>query len=224
VSHIDPALARRIDRLARRAHRFHRFAHHPLCAPYSMEVVRIGRRVRVCKGCALAVAGALAGGIAGLLAPPLPPARLAALLACAAPLVLLVAAPRRGRPQPKLLTRALPAAVAGALAAAGLRGAAPGLGVTAATIAASVLAARAYRRRGPDRSACQDCSERTAQRACAGFRPHARREAAFARLAGRWIAAEMRTRTAAGAIGGAPAAAPSAHALAAARGPPPSRL
>jgi hypothetical protein len=223
VSHIDPALARRIDRLARRAHRFHRFAHHPLCAPYSMEVVRIGRRVRVCKGCALAVAGALAGGIAGLLAPPLPAAPLAVLLALSAPLAAVAASPRRGKRRPKLLTRALPAAVAGAIAAAGLRAGAPGLAVTAATLAACALALRAYRRRGPDRAVCGGCPERTAQRTCAGFRRHARREAAFARLAGRWIAGES-VRPAAGATGGAPAPAPTAHALAAARRPPASRL
>jgi hypothetical protein len=188
VSYLQPALARRIDRLARRAHRFHRFAHHPLCAPYEREVVRLGRRARVCRGCALAAAGALAGGIAGLAVPPLPPATLAALLLLAAPLAAGAVGPRRGRPRPKLLTRTLPTAFAGALAVAGLRAGAAGLAITAATLAACALAVYAYRRRGPDRSPCGGCPERTVQRTCTGYRPHARREAAFARLAGRWIA------------------------------------
>ena len=34
------ALRRKIDRLSRAAHRFHRFAHHPLCERYAGEVIR----------------------------------------------------------------------------------------------------------------------------------------------------------------------------------------
>src|SRR5947207_14201496 len=65
---VPPALARRIDRLATRAHRFHRFAHHPLCDEYAGEVIRVGRHMRLCRGCTFAIAGGLAGGVVGLLA------------------------------------------------------------------------------------------------------------------------------------------------------------
>ncbi|HSB19854.1 MAG TPA: hypothetical protein VLD85_07605, partial [Anaeromyxobacteraceae bacterium] len=84
---IPAALARRIDRLARRAHAFHRLAHHPLCRRYAAEVIRIGRRGRVCRGCAFTGAGAIAGGLAGWLLPapgPLALGALAALLAAGA--------------------------------------------------------------------------------------------------------------------------------------------
>ncbi len=40
MSRIPPAVARRVDRLALRAHAFHRWAHHPLCAWYAAEVIR----------------------------------------------------------------------------------------------------------------------------------------------------------------------------------------
>jgi hypothetical protein len=65
VPHVPLPLARRIDRLARRAHAFHRFAHHPLCEPYRGEVLRVGRRGRLCKGCTFLAAGLLAGALAG---------------------------------------------------------------------------------------------------------------------------------------------------------------
>src|SRR5258706_5788932 len=58
--------AKQLDRLSRGAHRLHRFAHHPLCERYAGEVVRIGPRVRLCRGCTYAIAGGLAGGCVGL--------------------------------------------------------------------------------------------------------------------------------------------------------------
>ncbi|MFL5271282.1 MAG: hypothetical protein ACJ79E_04370, partial [Anaeromyxobacteraceae bacterium] len=80
LSFISPALARRLDRLARQAHRFHRFAHHPLCDAYAGEVLRVPRRTVVCRGCALAAAGVVAGAAAGLFASArLPLAALAVL-------------------------------------------------------------------------------------------------------------------------------------------------
>jgi hypothetical protein len=194
MSRLPPALARRIDRLARHAHRFHRFSHHPSCDRYAGEVVRLGRRIRLCRGCALTAAGALLGGAAGLLAPP--PA-IAALLA-GPPLLaawgVLALAPRAGHPIPKLLTRAAPTALAGLLVAAGLRAAlAPGpqrwAGILAALGAAGVLALGliGYRRRGPDRAACLDCPQAPPGPRCDGFRATVRRERAFSRLASRWI-------------------------------------
>ncbi len=236
MSRISPSLARRLDRLSRRAHRFHQFAHHPLCASYAGEVLAVGRRARVCRGCALAMAGGAAGSLAGFL-PPVSPAMLgaaalglAALTATAAglrsvrttpagldgeagrrsaappstgPEALESAAlsrskarpsatPDRAARTPKLLTRALPAAIAVAAAVAGTRAAAAA-GLLAGTLFAVATAALAatviflYRRRGPDRGPCLRCPEREGSRACSGLAPIARREAAFGRLAGRLL-------------------------------------
>ena len=40
MTRIPPQLARRLDRLSVAAHRFHRWAHHPLCTEYEGEVLR----------------------------------------------------------------------------------------------------------------------------------------------------------------------------------------
>ena len=122
VSRLPPALARRVDRLARRAHAFHRFAHHPLCGRYAAEVIRIGRRTRICLGCSLTALGAVAGVALGLLRPAAPAAGLLAagiVLVAAVPLVVRSSTPARASGARsnararKLLTRLLPAAVAG---------------------------------------------------------------------------------------------------------------
>jgi hypothetical protein len=205
VSRLPPPLARRVDRLARRAHAFHRWAHHPLCARYAPDVVRLGRRTRVCRGCASALAGALlglaAGLAAGLLAAPLEP-RL--LLAAAALLVAAVPAaiPRTPRARPggaarrrpaKLLTRLAPTAVAGGLLGQALAAPAPlRTGAAALGGAAVAWALLRYRRRGPDRSACAGCPEGPPGPRCAGLAPIVRRERALSRLAGQWIAAATR--------------------------------
>jgi hypothetical protein len=42
MSRVPESAARDLDRLAKRAHRFHRFAHHPLCAAYAGETLRVG--------------------------------------------------------------------------------------------------------------------------------------------------------------------------------------
>jgi len=195
MSRIPPALARRIDRLARHAHRFHRFAHHPLCAAYAPELVRLGRRTRLCRGCTLASLGALAGALAGWAAP-----RLSAELLLLGPALLLgwaalALAPRGGRAASKLLTRAGPLAMAGFLVVAGLRaavGAEPGdwsgAGSAAVTAVLVALGAWRWRRRGPDRSPCLTCPQAPAGPRCDGLRPVARRERAFSRLASLWIA------------------------------------
>lgn len=186
---LAPALARRIDRLARRAHAFQRFAHHPLCQPYAAEVIRIGGRWRVCRGCAFTAAGALSGGLAGWLLPTPGPLALGALAALLAAGAAWAVSRRTGHGRPKLLSRLAPMALAAALIALGLR--AGGLsGLLAALCAAATVAAAAaaYRKRGPDRAACAGCPEAPASSACSGFRAIALRERAFARLAGRWIA------------------------------------
>lgn len=201
MSRLPPALARRVDRLARRAHAFHRFAHHPLCSWYAAEVIRIGRRTRICLGCSLTALGAVAGVALGLLGPAAPAAGLLAagiVLVAAVPLVVRSSTPARASGERsnararKLLTRLLPAAVAGFTIAQAL--AAPSL----ARAAAAALAAAAvgwvvlrYRRRGPDRSACQGCPDGPPGSRCPRLGPIARRERALSRLAGRWIAAAV---------------------------------
>jgi hypothetical protein len=194
VSRIPPALARRIDRLARRAHAFHRFAHHPLCESYAGEVVRVGRRTLFCRGCLLAAAGAAAGVLVGLVSPPLHPAALALVLALAAAAVpAAVVRPGAGPRPSKLLTRAAPSAIAAAMATLGVRHGGPaGAAVAVAAIALVLAATVLYRRRGPDRTPCLACPEREAERICGGYRRMARREAAFARVAGRLLRSDHR--------------------------------
>ncbi len=194
MSRLSPALASRLDRLARHAHRFHRFAHHPLCGAYAGEVVRVGRRTRLCRGCALAALGAVAGGAAGLLAPALSSSPL-----LAGPLLLagwgaVALAPRAGRPLSKWTTRAGPTALAAFLLVAGLRAATgdgparwAGFAAAAAAAAMVALGLARYRRRGPDRTACARCPQAPPGPRCEGFREAARRERAFSRLASRWI-------------------------------------
>jgi len=180
---LDPALARKIDRLARRAHAFHRFAHHPLCGAYRGEVVALGR-LRLCKGCLLAGLG-LALGLGGALAvPPLS-------LGAAAGLALLDAAwawaLARLRPG-KALSRFLPGLLLGFAFAAALRTGRPwGLALAAGVALVPVLFIRAYRRRGPFRAPCATCPERSLGTACSGYAAQARRERAFGRLAARWM-------------------------------------
>jgi hypothetical protein len=189
MSRIEPALGRQIDRLARRAHAFHRFAHHPLCPAYSPEVIRLGRRTRLCRGCALTFAGAALGAGAGVFLPLPGPGGLALLSGLLLAGAAWAASPRAGRPRPRALTRLAPMALATGLLLLGLRaGTLPGLLAALAAAAAFAGAALAYRRRGPDRTACAACPEAPASAACSGFRAIALRERAFSRLAGRWIA------------------------------------
>jgi len=197
MSLVPRHLARRVDRLARRAHDFHRFAHHPLCSPYSGEVLRLGRRTRVCLGCVLATVGAALGSGLGLFLPALPGPVLFSLglaLLLLVPLALRRPSPRPGLAAPfsKLVTRFLPTLVAGAIVFQSLRAPSPGRLAAGGEAAAAVfLGALVYRRRGPDRSPCVGCPKGPPRLDCPGFSPVARRERAFSRLAGRWIAAEV---------------------------------
>jgi uncharacterized membrane protein YfcA len=196
VSRIATPLARRIDRLARRAHAFHRWSHHPLCERYGPEVLRLGRRTRLCRGCSLTALGAVAGLGAGL-ALPADPGRgwlaTALLLLVAVPLAI----PRRprtaesvARRPPKLLTRFLPLAIAGAALAQALAAPAPArLAAAAVAVLATAWGVLRYRRRGPDREPCRGCPEGPPGVRCSGFAVQVRRERAMSRLAGRWIAA-----------------------------------
>lgn len=185
MSRLDPALALRLDHLAARAHRRHRFAHHPLCAAYAGERIRIGRH-HLCRGCLAALAGALAGGGLAGFAPVL--GRVALLAVALAGAVLGLAAlawrlPAGG----KTVSRGLPAVCAVFVLVQGLRlGGAAGFGLALATCLLVLAGLRLYRRRGPSRTPCLACPERGLA-PCSGLRPLQHRERAFQRLAGHWI-------------------------------------
>jgi hypothetical protein len=183
-------LAARIDRLACTAHRFHRFAHHPLCDEYRGEVVRLGRRNRLCRGCLLVGSGSV-GGLALSVLLPAPPAALAVLGAFGLAGVVYATTSRRSKSRaraPKLVSRFLPAlAIAYALGRAVQFGLAGGAFAAVCAIPLLGLVTR-YRRRGPDRTPCASCPERNQSTPCRGIAPIVRRERAFRRLAGQWLA------------------------------------
>lgn len=182
---IDKGLARRLDRLAFRAHAFHRWAHHPLCREYEGEVFRLGRRFRLCRGCTLAAIGGLLGVALGLGSPVLPNRAIGALAGLGLLSGLLALGRRR---RPKGLTRGLPAALLAFLLAQALRGGGTvRWGAAALAVAAGTAVTLAYRRRGPDRTPCATCPEAPASGACRGFRAIHTRERAFGRLASRWL-------------------------------------
>jgi len=176
VSAISPALAKKIDRLARGAHVFHRYAHHPLCGEYAGEVFRVGRRVRLCRGCTLALAGAALGTALGLAASPPVWAAVASIP------VALAANARFVRRAGKLATRFAPSVLLGLAGGAGFAAA-------AVALAATALAVVLYRRRQPDRSPCATCSERLQASPCRGLAPIVRRERAFQRRISAWLPA-----------------------------------
>jgi hypothetical protein len=172
-SRIPRPLARRIDRLARRAHRFHRFAHHPLCEEYGGELVQLGGRARLCRGCAMFAAGGIVGVLAAVVVRPAPVVA-AVVAACGA----LVAASSLKWRTSKWLTRFA--------AAAGFGFAMGNLWTAVATISLAGLLALAYRRRGPNRSPCASCPEKSFA-TCRGMTEIVRAERAFQRLSSRWL-------------------------------------
>src|SRR3954452_7135005 len=163
MAHVPRPLARKLDRLARRAHRFHRFAHHPLCVEYAPEVIRLGRRMRVCRGCALSLGGG-ALGVGGALV-VFEGLRVAGgqdwiARACAAALVLSIACgalawsalrpatlEQRARARTrKLATRFLPALSLGFACSFGAcLGCGIGFGLSAGNLAAAGLLYARYR-------------------------------------------------------------------------------
>lgn len=188
MSRIPHHLARRIDRLAGRAHAFHRFAHHPLCGAYAPEVLCLGR-YRLCKGCTWVALGGLSGMLVGVLVPPLPVKALGPIALVSLGWVGLVFAWAGLRQLGKAGTRGLPALAAGTLVVQGLKWANVwGWLLAAGAVLALPLAMGLYRRRGPWRGPCTTCPERDLQ-PCSGFRLQLRRERAFQRLAGRLLAA-----------------------------------
>lgn len=188
MTRIPRHLARRIDRLARGAHAFHRFAHHPLCDSYASELWRIGR-TRICRGCSLALLGGGAGLLLGSLLPRVSLPSLFLLMALVGLGGVLVGAKPGSRGLGKIATRFLPTLLGLFLVAQGLRhGGMPGW-LVAGGVGFGFWAAWAhYRRRGPWRGACERCPERgTAP--CSGFNRQLRRERAFQQVAGRILGA-----------------------------------
>ena len=178
---MNKPLARRLDRLSRAAHRFHQFAHHPLCDRYAGEVVRIGKRTRLCRGCAYAAIGGSIGGVLGV---TIADARVAIASTVVAVIALLVSL--RWRPT-KIVTRFVPALLLACAIIAGVTARSPVGLVAAFAAAASAGGLRlAYGKRGADRSPCVTCPERERQ-PCAGFIAIISRERAFQRVAGAMI-------------------------------------
>ncbi|HEY4104365.1 MAG TPA: hypothetical protein VGM44_10755 [Polyangiaceae bacterium] len=177
-----PSSTRRaIDRLARRAHAFHRFAHHPLCDLYASELIPLGRKARVCKGCAFVGLGALAGALAALTVTP----SIAVLGASAISGVALFVTSFAHR-SPKWLGRGLAAASSSFAGLGGLiSGARFGLAIALGLCACATFIFWGYRRRGPHRGPCEHCPELRHPAVCSGLRPIVRRERAFRRVAQR---------------------------------------
>jgi hypothetical protein len=186
MSRIPRALAQRIDRLSRRAHRFHRFAHHPLCQEYAGELVQLGGRTRICRGCLFA----LAGGVAGLgLSLSLPKQHAGGWLLGVSILWLVATivgrAPAAGR-RSKAVTRFLPAL---GITYGSCRALLEGHWTVLAGATVLLLGVLAlYRKIGPHRVPCTTCPERLGPVPCRGFAPIVRRERAFRRLADSWLA------------------------------------
>ncbi len=196
---IAPALARRIDRLSRHAHRPHRYAHHPLCDAYAGEIVRVGK-MKLCRGCAATAAGLAAGGVGGAALSSLAGAANGAtlvfttstLIAFAFVLLLLIGFVGLADWRGKFFKRFVPAALfAGVLLAAALHPALPLLVAASVAVVAAFSWSASYRRRGPNRAACKGCPHRN-EVCCPGFAPIVRRERAFSRLSARWLDAEGR--------------------------------
>ncbi len=185
MSMIPRPVARELDALSRAAHRFHRFAHHPLCDEYAGEVVRLGRRGRVCRGCLFAAVGTLVGGTASLVF-RVSPVFAAALVVATAALVHTTTVLRSGKRFSKLLTRFLPGVALGLALCVSLGATAwPRGGLVLLTGLVYGSAAVLYRRRGGDRTPCATCPERTRATPCRGLAPIVRRERAFQRAAAR---------------------------------------
>jgi hypothetical protein len=179
---LSPALARRIDRLSRRAHDFHRFAHHPLCERYAGELIALHGRSRMCRGCCYALLGACIGTLAACIVAPAPgPLAVGSALAAALAWRSLSSSLSVKRTS-KLWTRGLPALLCSAAVVSCTRAGGVLAWSSGAALVLSIgLCARRYRRRGPDRSACARCPEYGATSVCSGYREIVRAERAFVR-------------------------------------------
>jgi hypothetical protein len=188
---LAPGLAHRIDRLARRAHAFHRFAHHPLCLRYEGEVIRVGPRARMCRGCTLSLLGSAMGAVAGafLGTPSVVVLGLAFAIALGAWSLGLA-----GLRASKIATRLVPLCGMTFSLSSAVHSRSPvALGIAAAGCASTLVFLMLYAKRGPNRSPCLSCPERTAPKTCSGFQRIVRREKAVMRKTAAMIRSEGRS-------------------------------
>ena len=183
MSRLEAELARRIDSLARRAHAFHRYAHHPLCTRYACEVLRIGR-CWMCKGCCFVTLGGTAGAMLGAFLPAVQGTAALLIIALSNGCFATWCWNLRFRTS-KILTRLLPAMCVCGTAATLSRSCASLWPLVACTIAAAWVT-HGHSHRRPWRQACVDCPE-SSHVPCSGFSLQLRRERAFVRLSHRWI-------------------------------------
>jgi len=183
---IPRELGKQIDRLSWCAHVFHRFAHHPLCEPYSGELVRLGTKARICRGCLSAAIGLAVGTTAGLCLPRDLGTELSQL-GIAAALSLLSLRIRLRKSSGRFLPAAFAAAAVASAASRTYGGDTRAWLVVALALLLAIVGFIVYRRRGPERSACASCPERHYEHACSGLAPIIRRERAFQRLSRRWL-------------------------------------
>jgi hypothetical protein len=158
-----------------------------LCARYAGEVIRIGPRLRLCRGCTFTALGGLLGGAVALISAIAIPAAITAphsLIPAALAFALIIPSLASRRRLPKLLTRLAPSALLGFAFLSTLL---TSHFILTAALATLALAFRIlYGRRGGDRSPCATCPERDLS-PCSGFAPIVRREQAFQRTLRRLI-------------------------------------
>lgn len=188
------SLARHIDKLAQRAHAFHRYAHHPLCTRYEGEVLRVGRRWRLCRGCTFTLSALSLGALLGASVAASRVWLMAALVLAAVLAAQSVLAPQLLRKRlGKLGTRALPALAGAFCVSSSVLHARAWDIAGVALLGASVLFVL-YRRRGPDRTPCTSCPEYQGPVTCSGFVEIVRAERAFQRRSLQLIARDQRGR------------------------------
>lgn len=183
---LSRATARAVDRLARRAHAFHRFAHHPLCDRYASELVTLGRQ-KWCRGCLAVLFGVPCGAALAFLT-----AASSMLPYGAVALGMALGATSLRVRMPKFLGRFVPAACLGAGFTSLLTR--PQSLAWLVTLGGVVVGLALYRRRGPNRGPCATCPERSCPTPCSGYLPIVRRERAFRRMAERLIDGAARAR------------------------------
>ena len=159
--------------------------------------MRSGRRGRVCRGCACALAGGVLGAVSAV---ALPIAAVGSITIAQASWIALGAvlvcsgaavfdAHSAASRAPKTVTRLLPIAALTFACVFGARSAnLAGIALLAMSLAIGVLLYTRYRKRGPSRTPCQTCPERTQPTPCRGYAPIVQRERAFARIARRMLA------------------------------------
>lgn len=151
--------------------------------------MRIGKKSRVCRGCLLVALGGLVGLTASFFVRVPPSALLASWAAGALGLGYTVTrrSPARAR-TPKIISRFFPTLVIAFAFGRAVQLGPMGCAMAVASLLPLFSIVALYRRRGPDRRPCASCAERLQAAPCRGILPIVRRERAFRRLAGQWLA------------------------------------